>query len=172
MTDEILEWLEKRLVKTSDPETFQKLTKDIKKKIRKQKRSGWMKKWQEIEELCYKDDSFNVHKKVREAVGRYRRRTTGNITDKQGTLSWIHRNKWNLTTLHRGSFQGRPTLSNTGTRKQARRSRNLGKLKLAINEAESGKVPVQRGISGIAQNIVRQLYWYSNTYYTIKHVAP
>lgn len=87
MTDEILKLMEKRrTVKAKDPEAYWQIHKDIKRKIREAKERWLSEKCREIEKLNQKHDTFNVHKKVKEATGRNRKRITGNITNRQGQV--------------------------------------------------------------------------------------
>lgn len=42
----------------------------------------------EIEQLDQQHDLFNLHKKLRETAGLYKRRTCNIITDNDGTVLW------------------------------------------------------------------------------------
>ncbi|KAF2880074.1 hypothetical protein ILUMI_26086 [Ignelater luminosus] len=71
MTQEILDLMEERpLVKHKDPENYSEIQLKIRKKIRQAKEQYN----KEIEDLNSRHDTFNVHKKTKEAIGRYKKR--------------------------------------------------------------------------------------------------
>lgn len=87
MTQNIMELMEqRRLAKTHNVDLYKSLHRTIKNEIRHAKEEWMNGRCQEIEDLSKRHDTFNVHKKIKEATGRYRKRTTGNIKDQSGNL--------------------------------------------------------------------------------------
>lgn len=85
MTDSILDMMEsRRKAKDRDTTKYKQIDKEIKGSIRKAK-SRWLEeRCSEIEALENKYDSFNLHKKVKEAAGMYTPKIPGCMTDNQG----------------------------------------------------------------------------------------
>lgn len=85
MTDEILQMMEeRRLHKNKD--TYKGIQREIRKKIRCTKEKWYEGKCSEIEELMSKNDSFNVHKKVKEMCGIKRTNKSNILLDKNGKI--------------------------------------------------------------------------------------
>lgn len=87
MTEEILDMMEdRRRVKSRDTAIYKKIDKDIKQAIRNAKNDWMRERCAEIQLLQQKHDSFNLHKKVKEAAGLYRPRQVGRLMDTEGKL--------------------------------------------------------------------------------------
>lgn len=87
MTEEILQLMdERRKVKTRNKQKYIELHRTIRKKIRETKAKFLDEECKEIEQLQAKHDTFNLHKKVKEAAGTYRKQHTGNLCDSDGQI--------------------------------------------------------------------------------------
>lgn len=84
MSDEILD--QRRLFKNINQEKYTQLHHKIRSKIKQAKQEWLSNQCSEIEDLEAKHDSFNMHKKVKEAAGLYKRRSTGTLIDQQGKI--------------------------------------------------------------------------------------
>uniref|UniRef100_A0A6P7GAQ2 Uncharacterized protein LOC114337589 n=1 Tax=Diabrotica virgifera virgifera TaxID=50390 RepID=A0A6P7GAQ2_DIAVI len=85
MTNEILDMMEeRRKSKDQDMSLYKRIDKDIKKAIRIAKDTRLREQCAEIQQLQHKHDSFNMHKKVKEAAGLYKPRRVGCLADNQG----------------------------------------------------------------------------------------
>ena len=85
MTDEILDMMEIRRKLKDDKVGYGRLDRDIRKAIREAKNQWFLTQCREIELLEKKHDTFNLHKKVKEAAGLVRPRTPICLTDESGT---------------------------------------------------------------------------------------
>lgn len=98
MTDEILDLMDqRRKFKNKDEVMYHTLQRNIRSKIRQAKEEWLTIECKEIETLEAKHDSFNVHKKVKQAAGVYRSRGGGILTDGDGNilLSTVEKlNEW------------------------------------------------------------------------------
>uniref|UniRef100_A0A8D8Z4U1 Craniofacial development protein 2 n=1 Tax=Cacopsylla melanoneura TaxID=428564 RepID=A0A8D8Z4U1_9HEMI len=86
MTEEILLMMEERRKHKNNVSTYKLLDRDIQRKIREAKQKELDEKCHEIERLQQKYDEFNVHKKVREITGKYKKRTVGKLVNDNGDL--------------------------------------------------------------------------------------
>lgn len=85
ITDDILDMMDsRRKVKDRDKSTYRQINKDIRRAIREAKNKWMEERCKEIETLEHQHDSFNLHKKVKEAAGLYKPKTPGCMTDNQG----------------------------------------------------------------------------------------
>ena len=89
MTDEILQLMnERRQHKNRSEEEYRKVHRLITKRIKEAKEAWLSERCEEIETLDKKHDTFNVHKKIKEAAGLFKRKTMSIITDNQGNAVW------------------------------------------------------------------------------------
>lgn len=87
MTDEVLKLMEKRrLYKNKDKNTYRNIHTEIRRKIRQTKEKWYEDKCKEIEKLVAKNDSFNVHKKVKELAGTNKTKKGNVLLDKNGKI--------------------------------------------------------------------------------------
>ena len=85
MTDEIIYLMEERRLKKGHPE-YHQMNRVIKNKIRMAKENWLNEQCREIENLEAKYDTFNMHKKIKEAAGIYRTRQTGILLDSEDKI--------------------------------------------------------------------------------------
>lgn len=86
MTEKILQMMEVRRIVKNDPDKYKESQTCIKREIRKAK-GIWMKnQCTEIENLERKHDSYNLHKKVKEAAGMYKSNTMGRLHDENDKI--------------------------------------------------------------------------------------
>lgn len=87
MSEEILDMMEdRRKVKNNDIATYKRIDKEIKNAIRNAKNDWLTERCTEIQILQQKHDSFNLHKKVKEAANLHKPKQAGRLTDTQGNL--------------------------------------------------------------------------------------
>uniref|UniRef100_A0A8D8VTC7 Craniofacial development protein 2 n=1 Tax=Cacopsylla melanoneura TaxID=428564 RepID=A0A8D8VTC7_9HEMI len=86
MTDEILALMDKRRQNKAIRDEYQRIHKEIRRKIRTAKDEEKKEKCQEIEELQRMHDDFNVHRKVKEVAGLVKKGTGGKLTDRDGRI--------------------------------------------------------------------------------------
>lgn len=86
MTEEILNLMEQRRKQKQHPDKYKKIQKNIRKKIREAKENELKEQCEEIEFYQSRYDDFNVHRKVREATGRFRKKVCGKLIDEHGRL--------------------------------------------------------------------------------------
>uniref|UniRef100_A0A8D8Z356 Craniofacial development protein 2 n=1 Tax=Cacopsylla melanoneura TaxID=428564 RepID=A0A8D8Z356_9HEMI len=86
MTEEILELMEERRLNKGKAEEYRRIQKNIRRKIREAKDKEHKEKCDEIEFHQSRFDSFNVHRKVREVTGKYRKNGSGKLMDEDGNL--------------------------------------------------------------------------------------
>ncbi|XP_050513133.1 uncharacterized protein LOC126888800 [Diabrotica virgifera virgifera] len=88
MTDNILQMMDqRRLMNNRDAKKYQEINQTIKKEIRRAKETWMQEKCKLIEELQVKHDHINIHRKIREATGQYKRRNTHLLIKKDGNLT-------------------------------------------------------------------------------------
>ncbi|XP_030767667.1 uncharacterized protein LOC115891355 [Sitophilus oryzae] len=77
MTDEIIELMRlRREAKTTENNRYKSIHREIQKKVKETKEHWLNEKCTEIEQLQKVHDSFNIHKKVKEITGNYKKRNT------------------------------------------------------------------------------------------------
>lgn len=86
MTDEILEMMEKRRQCKHNTIEYRDLKNTIRRKIREAKEKDARERCEEIERLQKKHDSYNVHRKVKEATNGFKRAKKGNLTGADGKI--------------------------------------------------------------------------------------
>uniref|UniRef100_A0A8D8S118 Craniofacial development protein 2 n=1 Tax=Cacopsylla melanoneura TaxID=428564 RepID=A0A8D8S118_9HEMI len=86
MTNEILDLMEERRIHKGRVNEYKRIQSQIRTKIREAKESELKEKCQEIEFYQDRYDSFNVHKKVREVTGKYKKSNCGKLIDEGGNL--------------------------------------------------------------------------------------
>ncbi|KAF2894616.1 hypothetical protein ILUMI_11555, partial [Ignelater luminosus] len=87
MTQEILNLMkERRLVKNKDSKNYSQIQRKIRKRIRQTKEQYMTSKCKELEDLNSRHDTFNVHKKIKEATARYKKRVSDTIKTNDGEL--------------------------------------------------------------------------------------
>jgi len=87
MTDNILELMEERRQhRNRNSEKYKEQHKRVLRAIKEAKERWLQDKCSEIEILQAKHDSFNLHKKIKEAAGRYQRRGLGIILDSDNNI--------------------------------------------------------------------------------------
>ncbi|CAG9840259.1 unnamed protein product [Diabrotica balteata] len=83
MTEEILNIMdERRKYRGKNETTYKQIHKNIRIKIQQAKETWLSERCQEIEELEQRHDTFNLHKKVKEAAGIFKQTPTSFIEDK------------------------------------------------------------------------------------------
>lgn len=88
MTEHIMLLMERRrIVKQENRTEYNKIQREIRREIRQAKENWLNEKCEEIEELEKKFDNFNLHKKIKEAAGLYKKRPPNNLLDENG--HWI-----------------------------------------------------------------------------------
>ena len=87
ITDEILDLMETRRGLKRRTTEYRTANREIKRKIREAKNEWMEKECKEIEELQEKHDSFNVHRKVKELSGIYRKKTPTCLTKEDGKFA-------------------------------------------------------------------------------------
>ncbi|KAL3267940.1 hypothetical protein HHI36_007077 [Cryptolaemus montrouzieri] len=86
MTTEIYELMEKRRLAKNEPTTYKQLQNLIKRKIKLTKEK-WIKELcEEMENLDSKQDIFNMHKKLREAAGLFKKQSPPMLTDETNNI--------------------------------------------------------------------------------------
>uniref|UniRef100_A0A8D8SJV6 Craniofacial development protein 2 n=1 Tax=Cacopsylla melanoneura TaxID=428564 RepID=A0A8D8SJV6_9HEMI len=86
MTTEILDLMEERRVNKGNHQEYKRLQVVIRRKIREAKENEKKEQCAQIEYYQNKHDDFNVHRKVREITGSYRKANTGKLEDDTGKL--------------------------------------------------------------------------------------
>lgn len=86
MTEKILQMMEERRSAKKDSQRYKVINKQIQKEIRKANESWIQEQCREIESLQEKYDSFNVHRKVKEAARLCRPKTIGCLTNRKGQI--------------------------------------------------------------------------------------
>lgn len=86
MTEEILCMMEDRRNAKDNKNYYNNINNEIKRAIKIAKENWFSSKCTEIESLQQKHDSFNLHKKIKEAAGLYKHKNTGFLTDNQGNI--------------------------------------------------------------------------------------
>uniref|UniRef100_A0A8D8YBA7 Craniofacial development protein 2 n=3 Tax=Cacopsylla melanoneura TaxID=428564 RepID=A0A8D8YBA7_9HEMI len=86
MTNEILELMEQRRQNKGNTNEYKRIQIIIRRRIREAKEREKTEQCDEIEYYQSRYDDFNVHRKVKEATGRYRKKTVGKIIDEEGQL--------------------------------------------------------------------------------------
>ncbi|KAL1447016.1 hypothetical protein WDU94_015647 [Cyamophila willieti] len=86
MTNKILELMEQRKRNKQNPPEYKRIHTIIRKEIREAKEKEKMEQCEEIEWYQSHYDNFNVHRKVREVAGNFRKNNSGKITDEEGNL--------------------------------------------------------------------------------------
>ena len=87
MTDDILHMMDqRRLVKNKDERKYKEINRTIRREVRRAKEARMKEKCSEIEELQAKHDHTNIHRKIREATGRYKKRAITPLMDKDENL--------------------------------------------------------------------------------------
>ncbi|KAL1446457.1 hypothetical protein WDU94_005636 [Cyamophila willieti] len=82
MTDEILDMIEeRRKFKNKDVTRYKQIHKEIRRKVKEAKETWLNEKCNEIEDLERKHDSLNMHKKIKEAAGLYKNKSSNVILD-------------------------------------------------------------------------------------------
>uniref|UniRef100_A0A8D8XEP5 Craniofacial development protein 2 n=1 Tax=Cacopsylla melanoneura TaxID=428564 RepID=A0A8D8XEP5_9HEMI len=86
MTEDILELMEQRRQNKGNTNEYKRIQIIIRRRIREAKEREKTEQCDEIEYYQSRYDDFNVHRKVKEATGRYRKKTVGKIIDEEGQL--------------------------------------------------------------------------------------
>ena len=87
ITQEIKELIsERRKFKNRNEQQYKNVNKTIKQKIKEAKELGLSEKCAEIERLEKQHDTFNIHRKIKEAAGIYKKKDIGNIMDKNNKI--------------------------------------------------------------------------------------
>uniref|UniRef100_A0A8D9AT98 Craniofacial development protein 2 n=1 Tax=Cacopsylla melanoneura TaxID=428564 RepID=A0A8D9AT98_9HEMI len=86
MTDNILNLMEERRMNKGNTIEYRRLNNQIRKEIREAKEKEKTQNCLEIEAYQRMYDDFNVHRKVKEVTGRFKRRQYGKLLDKDGKI--------------------------------------------------------------------------------------
>lgn len=87
MTNEILQQMDlRRTYKNVDTSKYLEIQRSIRRQIRKAKEQWLTNECREIEQLSSKHDSFNMHKKVKQAAGICRSKCISSLADENGKL--------------------------------------------------------------------------------------
>lgn len=86
MTEEILDLMERRRIAKGNTQEYRQLQQRIKKEIRLAKEKWMREQCEEMESMMTRHDSFNVHRKIREISGIFRRHVPPMLTDNNNRL--------------------------------------------------------------------------------------
>lgn len=86
MTDEILDLMEERRINKGKICEYKRIQSQVRRKIREAKEKEHKEKCQEIEYYQSRYNSFNIHKKVKEITGKYKKNNCGKLMDEEGNL--------------------------------------------------------------------------------------
>uniref|UniRef100_A0A8D8W5N2 Craniofacial development protein 2 n=2 Tax=Cacopsylla melanoneura TaxID=428564 RepID=A0A8D8W5N2_9HEMI len=86
ITDEILDLMEERRLCKGRPNDYRNMKILVRRKIREAKEKEVKERCEEIEALQKKHDSYNMHRKVKEATGSFKKKQKGNLTDATGNI--------------------------------------------------------------------------------------
>uniref|UniRef100_A0A8D9EV91 Craniofacial development protein 2 n=1 Tax=Cacopsylla melanoneura TaxID=428564 RepID=A0A8D9EV91_9HEMI len=86
MTNEILELMEERRQVKDIPAVYKNVQNEIRRKIREAKEKEKQEQCLEVEYHQSRFDEFNVHRKVKEITGKFRKKNWGKLIDEDGNL--------------------------------------------------------------------------------------
>uniref|UniRef100_A0A6P7GR14 Uncharacterized protein LOC114341874 isoform X1 n=1 Tax=Diabrotica virgifera virgifera TaxID=50390 RepID=A0A6P7GR14_DIAVI len=86
MNDNILQLMEERRKSKNDKIMYNTIQRQIRTEIRKSKENWLKSQCEEIESLEQKHDTFNMHKKVKQAAGLQKSNTASKLRDQQGNI--------------------------------------------------------------------------------------
>ncbi|KAI5701839.1 hypothetical protein M8J75_013924 [Diaphorina citri] len=86
MTDDILDLMEIRRTNKGNLQEYRRINATIRREIRKAKEAEQQEKCLEIEAYQRKYDEFNVHRKVKEVTGAFKKRSYGKLMDQNGNI--------------------------------------------------------------------------------------
>lgn len=86
MTSEILNLMEERRINKGNPTEYKRLQQIIRQEIRKAKEKEVQEKCEEIEYHQSRHDDFNVHKKVREVIGKHHKKICAPLVNETGDI--------------------------------------------------------------------------------------
>uniref|UniRef100_A0A8D8Q762 Craniofacial development protein 2 n=1 Tax=Cacopsylla melanoneura TaxID=428564 RepID=A0A8D8Q762_9HEMI len=86
MTEEIKHLMEERRIHKNNQPIYREKDRELQRKIREAKQKEIDEKCRDIEILQERYDEFNVHKKVREITGRFKKKVVGKLLNDKGEL--------------------------------------------------------------------------------------
>uniref|UniRef100_A0A8D8Q4X5 Craniofacial development protein 2 n=1 Tax=Cacopsylla melanoneura TaxID=428564 RepID=A0A8D8Q4X5_9HEMI len=87
MTEDILDLMEHRRINKNNVQEYKRINNIIRQEIRKAKDQEQINKCEEIEALQAKFDEFNVHRKVKEVTGQFKKKDYGKLLDEEGNIA-------------------------------------------------------------------------------------